>query len=324
MKQKRIFLWHGDNDYAMRKELNLWLDTFTKKYTNLNAQIVEQNTDTPVTAQIMRIRQLLMTDSLFGSTKLLIFKNFLTEPKKSLEIISEVIDPLLQNLPIGVFLLFYQNETIKNKGLYKALQSLQHKGKAAMREFILPRTNELAQWIKKYCQNKGVTVKTDAIKTLIEKTHPASGSFKKSESVDLWLLANELDKAIAQIYPAKEITIKHVENLLVEKHDFAIWQVINCIVKNESSKASILLEKHLVKIGKAGTGEELRYLLNLLARQIKKLLIVKLTGIKDASKLARTLGWPTNQAWAVAKQAEYLHTEDLKNWQKKNSRALQS
>ena len=70
----QIYFWHGSDDFAMHHELQRWLTAFAKKHTELNIKVLDPEDTTPFATQIVQIRQLLQAKSLFGSTKLLIFK----------------------------------------------------------------------------------------------------------------------------------------------------------------------------------------------------------------------------------------------------------
>jgi len=74
---QQIFLWHGGNDYAIQKKLAQWIAQFRKKYTGLNIVKLDaldfaKNLD----GLVAELKDGFQVNSLFGSNKLIILRNF--------------------------------------------------------------------------------------------------------------------------------------------------------------------------------------------------------------------------------------------------------
>ena len=130
---KQVFLWHGDNDYAIRKKISQWLELFQKKYTGLNVVKLDalefsRNQE----ALIAELKNSFQVNSLFGSNKLLVLRNFLVAskeksdtPKKKTDKNTDLVDLLLESLeklPATFFVVFWQGTKADTRlKLFKSL-----------------------------------------------------------------------------------------------------------------------------------------------------------------------------------------------------------
>lgn len=310
-----IYLWHGEDSFSMHKELVRWKETFSQKYTGLNVQTIDPDEDIPQVELITILHNLFSVDSLFGAIKLIIIKNLLSDHKKNIRMITEMLTPLLQTLTDSTFLIFFQTEPIKNHALFETLKALAKEKKVMLKEFFPPSLEKLPQWISEYGKANGVEIHTKVCLELARGSHPLLFETKKEGELNLWQLTNELNKLISFVYPKKVITEAHVQDLLSYEKEFEIWKLISAILTSDKEVALLLLEKRISGKAKSLQANEMRLILSLLSRQIRKLLLIKRAHEPNIQKLSHTLGWPRNQTYAVLKQAEKTSAEELIRWQ---------
>ncbi len=115
----------------------------------------------------------------------------------------------------------------------------------------------MEDWVKAFITEKGGSIKADAAALLAHQIGP-----------DLWAMANEADKLMF-FADGHDITVEHVNKLVMLVSDANIFQVIDAIVEGRGSKAGLGL-KTLIDDG-ASTS----YILAMLTRQVRMVTLAR-------------------------------------------------
>ena len=249
-EKKQIFLWYGENDYEIFQQLSSWTEIFEKKYSGLN--ITTFDFAMPGTKEQLNksLKNALQVNSLFGSNKLIVLKNFLT-PKLDKEWQGLIIETL-KKLTDGFFVVFVQKDKPDARGkLYKEVMKLSKKDLAEVKEYQLPKGNELVKWILKKSKKESTTFEDEAISVLVA-----------SVGSDLWQLDLEIKKLAN--YKKEEVINAGDVNLLVKgKYNDDIFQLMDVLSEKNRKKAMKLFKDQL------DSGANEIYLLTMLTRQFR-------------------------------------------------------
>ena len=109
-KSKQIFLWYGENDFEIHQKLNFWREEFQKKHTSLNVFYFDSANLASKDKISAEIKNALQVNSLFGMSKLIVFRDFLIAKNKISADINELIADSLIKLSPSFFIIFYQAE----------------------------------------------------------------------------------------------------------------------------------------------------------------------------------------------------------------------
>lgn len=316
-KKIQLYLWHGDNDFDMRVHLHKWLKVFTDKHSHLNIATIDEGDIREPSDTIEHLRQVIQGGSLFGSTKLIIFKNMLSNGSR-VQSLLPVIKTLITALPPHTFVIFYQSEPIKHTDIKQTIDYLVKQKKGLIKQFLMPTHAGLLPWAKQYCKKKNVTIDTKTINYLLDKITTSSSMWAKREQPNLWLLSSELDKLTSYIYPDTDIKQEHVDKLVSGFNEFYIWHLINAILDGDKAKAAKILERRLLELPHKSYESELRILFNLLAGHIKKLLLVKqVTGARALTDIAENFRWSKHHLRMLQAQSQNTNRQELLTWQEK-------
>lgn len=316
---KQIFLWHGSNDYTIQKKLAQWIGLFQKKYTSLNIVKLdfldyEKNID----SLVAELKEVFQINSLFGSNKLIILKNFcgtieekkadnktVNKKKEVREVreknaeISEILISFLEKLPAMFFVIFWQSGRVDSRlRLYKKFVELQKTGKVEIEEFDLPQPFQIPVIIKKEVEARGASITTQAADRLAILV-----------GVDLWQLENEIDKLI-HYKKGKKIEIGDVDLLVKGKYNDDIFQFSDALARQDKKKALTLISDQL------NSGANEFYLFTMLVRQFRLLRQVKIfvdeEHITDPSAIAKELKIHPFVAQKTLEQCRSFDLERLK------------
>lgn len=258
-KNNQIYIWHGENDYDIRKNLDAWKARFSAKYSNMN--IINIDLEDPSLKKDILIKDLknaFYADSIFSNAKLIILKNFfLTDPKKiavsikpKLKEIENLLCELSANLPKDFYVIFWQKSSAdKRKTVYKKIKLL-----ANEKEFGIPKGMDLTKWIFNEFKENNCRVENYAVQKLILLC-----------GGNLWLLGNEIKKLCAY-KKGEPVLATDVEVLVKAKFDDNIFNLMDAI-SNKNKKSAIKFFYDQLNSG----AEEL-YLLAMTIKQFRTLL----------------------------------------------------
>lgn len=289
---KQLFLWFGKNDYEIFEQVKRWSEVFTQKYSGLNIVKFDYKEKSNKDELLKDIKNALQVNSLFGNNKLVILKNFF-ELKINKEL-QELLMDSIEKLAPGFFVIFIEEDKPDARGkLFKAIKDLEKKNIAEVKEYLLPRNNELVTWVKKKAQAEKAIFNPKALELLIAMV-----------GNDLWQLDAEIQK-LSNYKKGKEITAEDVNLLVRGKFNDDIFQLMDAIGTKNRIKALKLFQDQI------DSGANDVYLLTMLERQFRiNLQIKEALGEQNlsANKLASELGM---HPFVVQKTMQQCHNFSL-------------
>ena len=237
-----IYLFYGSDRYRMLERLKDILAAHTGGAGDINITTIDSS------YSFQGIKNNAESIPFLSDKRLLIIKNIARSKDKFL---LENISKWLPDVSETTDLVFTEDDTPDRRtALYKTL--VKH---ASVEEFTELKPFEAVTWIRNKTVTLGATIDPDAANQL----QIYCGS-------DLARLETELSKLSAY---DKHITKKNVENLVDSGFFNTIFELTDAISEKKSKKAIEILKKSLE------AGENEIYLVSMLARQIRNLLIVK-------------------------------------------------
>jgi len=313
----QIYCWYGDNDFAIFEQVKKWREMFAQKYSALNVVSFDRE-EANVTDLVQALKNAMRVDSLFGSEKLIILRNFLQPEKKEKKTDEEsktkdkkekaeprdeaadALVELLDKFSGDFFIVFIQiGQPDGRRALFLKLKKLAATGRAEIKEFKSPRGFEFKQLIRQIIEKKKARFDDSAIELLMATV--GNG---------LWQINQEIEKLIH--YRQGEIVRREDVDFLVKgKFNDNIFALMDEIGAGQKSRALELLHDQL------DNGVNEIYLLAMLTRQIRLLIIahdlVTTYGIKDKNELARRMKVHPFVAQKVLVQTKQFSREQLES-----------
>lgn len=177
----------------------------------------------------------------------------------------------LENIPESTYIIFVENDVDKRNALYKFIKN---KGTVASLDY--KKDTELTTWIAYYLKPSGCRITMRAAKLIISKC-----------GVDMYHLANELEKLISYVGDSKDIDIEQVEAICTVTLNSKVFLMMDYIVSGRQDEAmnlyrDILLTK--VPVGRV---------LFLLTKHINTLISIKEMTHDNDMDIAKKLGVPS-------------------------------
>jgi DNA polymerase-3 subunit delta len=276
-KSKSIFCWYGENDFDMQETIQHWVSAFEKKYTGLNV-VRHDVADTTLSKieLIQSVKNALQVESLFGSNKLVILKNFLTPAGEKNEELMALLQKAVESVSDNFFLIMWQTKKPDSRRkMFKGLQKLEKSGQAEVKEFVLPQGNALYQWIDKRVATHKATIDPRARDMLL--------AFVGN---NLWQLDAEIAK-LSSYCGGAPITLESVQKLVKARFNDDIFALMDAL--SQRDKRTVL---HLMR-DQLESGASEMYLLAMLVRQFRLLRQVKdfvsNKGVRDNYAIAKAL-----------------------------------
>lgn len=278
--QKQLFLWFGANDYEIFEQVKRWSEVFSKKYSSLNIAKFDYKEKGNKDELLKDIKNALQVNSLFGNNKLVILRNFLDiKINKDLQ---ELLMSSVDKLADGFFAIFIEDDKPDARGkLFKVIKDLAKKRIAEVKEYLLPRNQDLISWVKKAAEKEGAVFNPKALELLIAMV-----------GNDLWQLDSEIKKLASYCcenhgnHDNHEIMVVDVDLLVKGKFNDDIFQLMDAIGTKNRVKALKLFQDQI------DSGANDVYLLTMLERQFRINLQIKealSNGNLSANELASEL-----------------------------------
>lgn len=298
IQNKQVFLWYGDNDYAIHQKVNQWISVFEKKHGRLNLFNFDFNEPGSKDALMSELKNALQINSLFGANKLILLKNFLSLKSKLSDDWKEFLIKAMKTVSPGFFLIFYQTDKPDaTNAVVKALKAQSKKDEAGVEEFVLPRFNDINKWIIGKANERGVVLPPNVVSLLAGLV-----------GGDLWQLDNEISK-LANYAAGRAITADDVKLLVKGKYNDDIFQLTDAIAKKDKKKVIQLFQDQL------NSGANEFYLLTMLVREFRILWQVKdLTNDRrmSSSEVAAALGMSSYPAQKSLEHCGHFSLEEIK------------
>jgi len=237
MPLKNVFLFTGENAFALRKERYAWIKRFIEKhgFENLRCLDVEglpyrSLLDDVSMAPFIAEKRLVVVDGVPRWTE-------------------EEVENLLLYLHPQVVLLFVSAKVDRRGAGVRAL--LKH---TQCQTFPILNGAKLNSWIDGVVRSHGVNILRDARERLLEFV-----------GTDQGMLYQEIQKLVLG---RKEIKVSDVDRIVVPSREWVIWHLTNVVARGESREAILYAEK--LRMG----GHDPSRLWNILLNMLRQLTTV--------------------------------------------------
>jgi len=237
-----IYLFYGEDKYRLKHRVSEILDAHRGNAGDINVSILEDKID------FAKFKNEAEALPFLSDKRLLVFKNALKSKDKTL---TESLSKWLPSAPESTDIIFTEDDAPDQRtSLYK---NLVKNGKIEIFDEL--KSVEVISWIKKAVQDKNSEI------------DPAAASLLQIYcGSDLYRIDTELDK-LASYNP--HITKETVEKLVDAGFFNSIFELMDALSEKKTKRALDILNKSL------DSGENEIYLLTMLARQVRNLLIIK-------------------------------------------------
>ncbi|MDB4979087.1 MAG: polymerase subunit delta [Candidatus Peribacteria bacterium] len=279
-----IFLFTGENSYALRQEKHKWMREFSQKHGQENLQRLD--------GKGLSFHSLLDEVSalpFIAGKRLLIVTGIPAYSKEEMEVLPESVHP-------DCLLLFIDPKPDKRLSSTKSLLKI-----ATVKEFPPIAPGQLKQWMQQYVQANGKTIQPAAQNRLLEIV---------GEDQDA--LSQELDKI--QLYAGDSIEVKHVDILAVPSGEQEVWTLTNTIAAGKKNDALQYAQLLLTR------GEDAYSLWSILLWMLKNTFLVFVAvqdGIKNPATIASEYGVPFPSVKSLlpfVSSARRAHMENFIRW----------
>ncbi len=279
MADAQIYLFTGENTFALTQEKRLWSERFKQKYGEENMTTVQGNQ--------MTLRTMLDDISIapFLSDKRLIFCAGI--PKFSTEEVQQLFDQIHPS----TLLVFIEAKPDKRLSSVKALQK-----SASMKEFPHLSEGQLFSWMQQYAKDLGFSLSREQALHIVE----VAGE-------DEELLSHELEK-IALFARGQAVATKDIDALLVPSGEKEIWTLTN-LISQKKKKEALQYAKVLLQ-----RGEDPFAVWNILLWMLRQLVSTWMAvqeGDKNPASIAKNYSVPFPTAKTLLPLASSLQKEQL-------------
>ena len=310
-KATNIYLFSGQDDFSLRRKIDLWKSEFAKKYSAqaisfLDGSELSEN-------ELITQLQDQLAPSLFSSKKLIIIRDGL--PAKATQTaLAEFVLGLPGKIAKDFIVVFWQTQKLDGRlGFAKKFLA----SGINLQEFNLPHGVELNGWINAMAKNLGVDITAQAVeilavslgRDLFEEKKFGGRVVERKEAFDLWQVHSELNKLATA---SSHIGPDTVKNLVKPKVPDSVFALSDNLAQGQTRQAFQALENYLENM----PGEEkLAFIkvIGLLAEQFRSLLMVNLLLDQnlDNGAIAEKLGWSTGRIFILTKHAKNFSTTIL-------------
>ncbi len=312
-KPTNIYLFYGEDDFSLRRKVDIWKTEFAKKYSPQAISFFD-GTEMGET-DLIRALQDNFAPSLFSTKKLIIIRDGL--PKKAdQEKLVEFLLNLPSTVPKDYIVVFWQ--TSKPDGRLKFTKEF--KNQVTVQEFELPHGPALNSWIKAMAKNINVTITDQAAETLAvylgrdlyEEKKAGGRVIERKEAYNLWEVYSELSKLASH---SSNIEPDAIEALVKPKVSDSVFKLSDNLASGNRKMAFESLNNYL---SSASGDEKSAFIkvIGLLAEQFRSILLVSLlqTQGMDNSGIAEKLGWSTGRVFMVSKHTKNFSESQIKRF----------
>ncbi|OGE82803.1 MAG: hypothetical protein A3B10_03805 [Candidatus Doudnabacteria bacterium RIFCSPLOWO2_01_FULL_44_21] len=320
---KNIYLFFGEDDFSLKRKIELWKAEFAKKYSPQAvvffdaAEFSELDLISKLTAEL--------APSLFSAKKLLIVRDGLpkkTEPARLAsesvagrqEKLAEFLLKLPQITPKDFFIVFWQTSKMDGRvKFFKQFVSLVN-----VTEFNLPHGQALNTWIKATSQTLDVRITDEAVdllaqylgRDLFEEKKFGGKVVDRKEAYNLWQVYSELSKLASST--TDPISPDLVKSLVKPKLPDSVFNLSDNLALHNQEAAFQSLENYL----ETATGDEKSAFIKitgLLAEQFRSLLLINLLQAKQLTnaQIAEKLGWSSGRVFILTKHSKNFSKASL-------------
>jgi DNA polymerase-3 subunit delta len=208
MADTQIYLFTGENIFALTQEKRLWAERFRQKYGEENM--------TTLQGPQLTLRSLLDDISIapFLSEKRLIFCSGI--PKFD----ADEVEQMFEQIHPATLLVFVEPKPDKRLSAVKALLKT-----ATVKEFPHLSEGQLLLWMQSFAKDQGLNLSRDQAQYIVD-----------TAGEDEELLSHELEK-LALFSRGKAVTLEEIRILVVPSGDKEIWTLTNLIAQKKKKEA---------------------------------------------------------------------------------------
>lgn len=285
-----IYFFYGDDSFSLLAALKSHQEKFLEK--NPRGTIRQQE----FTPDLRQLREVIASQGLFASGKLVILRDFVNELNKypaMEEYLSEIITG-----ESSVEIIFAESAVDRRLRFFKKLVKA-----AQSKQFSIPEGKALQEWIRSELARRGMSIEPAAMAKLLQNL---------GEDYDLWQVKNELDKlilykspsALSPLVPSDDgiggdeegvITVSDIQKVASRNLTKNVFALTDSVGRGDLSAA--------LKVFQELDGEPVQ-VVGALAAQIRSLLLVKGLEQNSSAEIAKILGWKEGRVWINLKLAK--------------------
>ena len=284
-----IFLY-GQDTFRSKEKLRELKNKFIREIDKSGLNLIELDGEK---ININNFNKAVSTQSFLSKRRMIVIRNIFLAKKA---VHGDLLEFLKSKKPDKSgdenIIIFFEAEPDKRTALFKYLNASKFK-----EEFKKLENNNLINWITKRVSEKGGKINGQNADYLASKSDG-----------NLWALASEIDKLIAQ-KKDEEIGKKEIEESPLAKIADNIFNLTDAIAKQDKKLALRSIDDNL----EAGMNE--MYLLSMIVRQFRIIVRVKtalLNGLADNQQIAKKLGFHPFVVQKAMPQVRLYNMEKLK------------
>lgn len=294
-KKPHIFIFFGENTFAVEEKILFWRNEFVKKYGAHGLFIADGADIQDANSFAMRLKTAVRSASLFGGPKLSVIKNIEKIP-------ANILEPLLSYIPQiddKYFLVLTLGKTEKKQTLYKTLYEHEKNGNLVIEEFKTPRDSQLAQWVQKRFVQKGYTITSEIAMFFLQQL--GETGMNTFEVPDLIRISSEISKLCSSIHD-KDITKDAINAITSGENAAKVFDLSDSILEG-NTKNALTISHTLLSLQKGGVKQSLLGLLAYLTKEMRGLALLRGANTENDRKQAeKLLGWSPQRLWVVKKK----------------------
>ena len=297
-----IFLFTGENAFALRQEKRRWVAQFTEKHGVENALQIDGSG-----VSLRALLDEVSASPFIASKRLVVVQGVPRLSKEEMQVLLPAVHP-------DCVLLFCDPAPDKRLGGLKHLLTV-----ATVKEFAPIRGKILEEWMKRECAQRGATLEPAAFELLLQ-TVGENQDMLAQEIAKLALACAELSRSTA----VPTINLSHVKMLAVPSGDQEVWHLTTLLTKSDLPGALQYAESLL------RSGEDPYSLWNVLlwlTRCLGAVALCAAEGQRNPTKIASMAGVPFPTAKMLLPMAQNIPVSAMRgliSWAVESDRDLKT
>ncbi len=286
-----VYLYYGANDFARKHAINALKALIPADVADLNLTVLDGKAAKPADIHTACAAYPLLHDR-----RLVIARDALKQARSSEA--REALRSAIKAVPDTTDLVLDEADAPDQRlALIKDLHKQAQAGHAEIREFKPLEGVELVTWVVNQAREQNVTLRTDAAQHLIDYV-----------GTDSWMLHNEISKLAAYVSQGGTITSAEVDLLVTDETETNLFAFIDALCGRHGDQAL----QHLH--GLLTDGVAPLYILTMIARQARLMLLTQQAGRMNPNDLARLIGQKPFVARKAAEQARLFTPAELQTF----------
>lgn len=258
---ENVFLFTGEDDYSLERELSFWRKNFIEKHGDLNLTVLDGTK-----SSFNEIWGAVTTMPFLGEKRLVIVRGLpidtSTKSSEELQNKEERLLEKLEQVPSESILVFVSPAPDKRRKFAKNLLKT-----AQVKDYPRLKGAQINEWTRKEFARRGVKISNAVLSRLTEMV-----------GADLWQMSQEIDKLI-KFADGEEIELMDLEMLVRAQLQDNVFKLTDAMGNRDAQKMLAILENLF------SGGESPQQILYMLVRQVRLLSVGK--SIIDENKTAQ-------------------------------------